>query len=292
MVISSLDLADKDDLTFLAELIRDLRTAAPAWEPLLVGAMARDILLYYAHEIPVLRATEDVDLGFAVSDWEDFTALRAALIGSTYFQPHERVAHKIFHRQHRQIDLIPFGGVERADGSIAWPPRDEEIMTVVGYREALASAIDVKLPENQRVLVVSLPMLAVLKLVVWSERHTAAPRKDATDLFLILKNYLDTGNQQRLYEEAAHLLEDSNFDYERACAWLAGQDAANAIQTGGATQTAAHKTTATILTKEIDPDGPLELIGEVGGRDAESMRLLLAAFLSGFSGKRMSQDVR
>ena len=89
-------------------------------------------------------------------------------------------------------------------------------MTVVGYREALASAMDVKLPENQRVLVVSLPMLAVLKLVAWSERHTAAPRKDAADLLLILKNYLDAGNQQRLYEEAPHLLEDSNFDYERA----------------------------------------------------------------------------
>jgi predicted nucleotidyltransferase len=282
MVISSLDLAGKNDLTFLAELIRDLRTAAPAWEPLLVGALARDILLYYAHEIPVLRATEDVDLGFAVSDWEDFTALRTALITSPYFEQHQRVIHKIFHRQHREIDLIPFHGVEQADGSIAWPPRGEEMMTVVGYREALDSAIDVKLPENQRVLVVSLPMLSVLKIVAWSKRYTAAPRKDATDLFLILKNYLDAGNQQRLYEEAAHLLEDSNFDYERAGAWLAGQDAANALQTDGA----ARKTISTILAKEIDPDGPLALIGEVGGRDAESMRLLLAAFLSGLRSEK------
>ena len=85
-------------------------------------------------------------------------------------------------------------------------------MTVVGYREALASAIEVKLPENERVLVVSLPMLAVLKMVAWSERHASAPRKDAADLLLILKNYLDAGNQKRLYEEAAQLLEDSNFD--------------------------------------------------------------------------------
>jgi predicted nucleotidyltransferase len=285
MVISSLDLVDKNDLTFLAELIRDLRKAAPAWEPLLVGALARDILLYYAHEIPVPRATEDVDLGFAVTDWEAFTALRAKLIASTYFEPHKRVAHKIFHRGHREIDLIPFDGVEQADGSIAWPPRGEELMTVIGYREALTSAIDVKLPENQRILVVSLPMLAVLKIVAWSERHTAAPRKDATDLLLILKHYLDAGNQQRLYEEAAHLLEDSNFDYERAGAWLAGQDAAKAIQTDGVMQTGTHKAISTTLAKETDPDGPLALIGEVG-RDAEIMRLLLAAFLSGLSGEK------
>jgi len=43
-----------------------------------------------------------------------------------------------------------------------------------------------------------------------------------------------------------------------------------------------------ILTKEVDPDGSLKLIGEVGGRDAENMRLLLAAFLSGFNGEKTS----
>ncbi|MGH7772647.1 MAG: nucleotidyl transferase AbiEii/AbiGii toxin family protein [Candidatus Binatia bacterium] len=286
MMISSLDLADNNDLTFLAELVADLRAAAPAWKPLLVGAMARDLLLYYAYEIPVSRATEDVDLGFAVADWEDFAALRAALVASTYFEADKRVVHKIHHRQRRQVDLIPFGGLERPDGSIAWPPRGDEAMTVLGYREALASAIDVRLPEGQRVLVVSLPMLAVLKVIAWSERHATAPRRDAADLLLILKNYLDAGHQQRLYDEAPHLLDNSNFDYERAGAWLAGQDAATAIQAEGAKQTLVHQMISTILIKEVDPDGPLRLIGEVGGRDAENMRLLLAAFLSGFNGKK------
>jgi predicted nucleotidyltransferase len=150
----------------------------------------------------------------------------------------------------------------------------------------LASAIDVRLPEKQRVLVVSLPMLAVLKLVAWSERHSAVPRKDATDLLLILKNYLDAGNQQRLYEEAPHLLDDSNFDYERAGAWLAGQDAANAIKAEHAMQTGTYKKIAAILAREIDPDGSLTLISEVGSRDAEILRRLLAAFLSGLNGKK------
>jgi hypothetical protein len=102
---------------------------------------------------------------------------------------------------------------------------------------------------------------------------------------LILKSYLDAGNQQRLYEEAAHLLEDGNFHYERAGAWLAGHDAAKAIGEDGGGQTLAHHVITTILTKESDPDGPLRLIGEVGGREAENMRLLLAAFLSGFNGQ-------
>src|SRR6266498_3950201 len=88
MVILSLDLAAKSELTFLAELVADLRAAAPAWKPLLVGAMARDLLLCYAHNIPVIRATEDIDLGFAVADWDDFAALRAALLASTHFGAH------------------------------------------------------------------------------------------------------------------------------------------------------------------------------------------------------------
>jgi len=42
-------------------------------------------------------------------------------------------------------------------------------------------------------------MLAILKLLAWSERHTYTPRKDASDLFLI--DYRDDGvtviNSQR-----------------------------------------------------------------------------------------------
>jgi predicted nucleotidyltransferase len=287
MAISSLDLAAKSELTFLAELVADLRAAAPAWKPLLVGAMARDLLLYYAHNIRASRATEDIDLGFALSDWGDFAALRAALLGSTQFEAHRSLIHRFSHRRDRQIDLIPFGGLERPDGSVIWPSGDD-VMTVAGYREAQASAVDVLLPAGQRVLVVSLPMLVILKVIAWSERHTMAPRKDAADLLLILKNYLDAGNQQRLYDEAAHLLDQNDFDYERAGAWLAGQDAAAAIQTDGAKEMPVYQRISTILTEEVDPDGPLRLIGEVGGRDAENTRLLLAAFLRGFSGEQAS----
>ena len=286
MVISSLDLAAKSELTFLAELVADLRAAAPSWQPLLVGAMARDLLVYHAHNIPVSRATEDIDMAFAVADWEDFAALRAALLASTHFEAHRSLLHKFSHRRRRQLDLVPFGGLELPDGSIAWPPRGDEVMTVVGFREALASAMDAMLPEGQRVLVVSLPMLAVLKVIAWSDRHITAPRKDAADLLLILKNYLDAGNQERLYDEAAHLLDDSNFNYERAGAWLAGHDAATAIRKDAAEQTRVRHMISTILTKEVDPEGPLRLIGEVGGRDAENVRLLLAAFLSGFNGEQ------
>jgi predicted nucleotidyltransferase len=285
MAISSLDLTAKAELIFLAELIADLRAAAPPWEPLLVGAMARDLLLFHAHNIPVRRATADIDIAFAVADWEEFSRLRAALLASTHFTAHNSMTHRFFHRQHRQIDILPFGGLELPDGSIAWPPRGDEVMTVVGFRDAFASPMDAMLPKGQRVLVVSLSMLVILKLVAWSDRHARAPGQDSADLLLILKNYLDAGNQSRLYEEAPHLLDGNDFDYERAGAWLAGHDAAGAVRKDAAQRTRTTDMIVTILSTQSDPDGPLQLVGEVGGREAERMRLLLLSFLRGFKGE-------
>lgn len=119
-----------------------------------------------------------------------------------------------------------------------------------------------------------------------AERYTAAPGKDATDLLLILKTYLDAGNQERLYKEAPHLLEDGNFDYEQAGAWFLGRDAAKAIEAESATETGMPEKILAILAREIDPDGLLALIGQMGGRDAENIRLVLAAFLNGFRGEK------
>ena len=58
-------------------------------------------------------------------------------------------------------------------------------------------------------------MLAVLKVLAWSERQTREPRKDASDLILLLRSYLDASQAERLYSEADYLLAAGEFDYER-----------------------------------------------------------------------------
>ncbi len=196
----------------------------PVLIPLLVGAAARDVLLSYAHGIALARATHDADLALAVPNWDAFETLRRRLVESGIFEP-TPARHKLRNRSGIRIDLIPFGGVERPDGSIAWPPEYAEVMEVLGFAEARASAIEVRLPDSHILDVVALPMLAVLKVFVWADRHLREPLKDAADLFAILTSYLDAGHAERLYGEAAHLLEDSAFDYRVAGACLAGYDA-------------------------------------------------------------------
>ncbi len=160
-----LDLADEQGLRWLAALVVDLREAAPGIDLLLVGAAARDVLLSYAHGIALARATHDADLALAVPNWDAFETLRRRLADSGIFEP-TPARHKLRHRSGIRIDLIPFGGVERPDGSIAWPPEYAEVMEVLGFAEARASAIEVRLPDSHILDVVALPMLAVLKVLL------------------------------------------------------------------------------------------------------------------------------
>jgi predicted nucleotidyltransferase len=281
-----LDLADKLSLRWLAAMVADLREAAHGVDPLLVGAAARDVLLSYAHGIPLARATHDADLAFAIPDWTAFDTLRRRLLESGRFQPLTGAVHKLQHRSGIRIDLIPFGGVERSDGSIAWPPEYAEVMGVLGFAEARPSAIEVGLPDDQILHVVALPMLALLKVFAWVDRRVREPRKDAADLFAILTNYIDAGHAERLYGEAAHLLEDSAFDYRVAGAWLAGYDARVLIDRHSQRSDLITGRLISVLAQESDADGPLRLVGEARGIDPEYARRLLSAFLAGFSGKK------
>lgn len=282
----SLDLTSKLELRFLSDLIADMRSKAPKNIVLLVGARARDLLLFYAHGIKATRRTEDTDLAFAVASWTDFDKLRKSLLSSEAFQPHPRDVNKILYHKDLVVDLIPFGGLEDPDGTISWPPQGDIVMSVLGFEEALKSSIDALLPFGQQVSVVSLPMLAVLKVLAWSERWKSAPRKDAFDLMLILQNYLDAGNSERLYSEASHLLENTNFDYELAGAWLAGKDALETIQKYSAKANRIEEMLCSILVHETDPNGQLSLIGQLRVSDPERSRRALCAFLSGFSGNQ------
>jgi predicted nucleotidyltransferase len=286
MTESSLNLADKQELTLLAELVTDLRSVAPDIRVLLVGAVARDMLLFYAHGIRTFRATADIDLALAVADWNDFGMLLDSLLASGLFRSDSKVPHKLIHRQRVEVDLIPFGGVERPDGTIAWPPEGDTVMRVLGFHEASESSMTALLPLGQRVAVVSLSMLAVLKVLAWAERRTREPQKDASDLILILGNYLDAGQAERLFSEANYRSADGDFDYERAGSWLAGKDAVTLLRRHSANANRIEQAVQSTLGPEVDPEGPLRLIGELKNEDLERARRLLIAFLAGFSGEQ------
>ena len=180
-----------------------------------------------------------------------------------------------------RVDIIPFGGVERRDRNIAWPPEGDEVMNVSGFAEALATAISVRLPGGVPVDVASLPAMALLKTWAWQDRKYTAPGKDAADLWEFLRYYGDAGNQDRLYgSEGEAALASFEFDVEKAGAWLLGRDACEVLSHGPGPRTALDALDV-ILRRETDPDGSLHLVAQMPGGNRDRQISLLAAFRVG-----------
>jgi predicted nucleotidyltransferase len=93
-------------------------------------------------------------------------------------------------------------------------------MNVAGFEEALSAAVWISIVDGLTVPVVSLPGLAILKLFAWADRRK---NDDATDLYRVILDYADAGNEDRLYDSP--LAEEFGFDLELAGAKLLGSDA-------------------------------------------------------------------
>jgi predicted nucleotidyltransferase len=193
---------------------------------IVVGATARDLLLFHVFGIPVTRATADVDFAVAMDSWERFRELRGALLTSGHFRE-GKMEHRVYLqapsvKDEIPVDLIPFGGVAEGD-VIHWPPHRETVMTVVGFEDAIAAAVHVQVDADFTIPVASLAGIAVLKLFAWHDRQTND--KDAVDLYRIISSYADAGNFDRLYDKEFQFLEQADYDIEFAGAALLGFDA-------------------------------------------------------------------
>lgn len=190
----------------------------------IIGASARDILVEHVYGLGTARATRDIDFAVAISSWDDYERLKAALSSTGEFTLGANAHRLMFGTGDGAypLDLVPFKGVEK-EGEIAWPPSGESVMNVAGYGDAYASALDVEIEPGFQVKIVSLPAMVVLKILAWNDR----PERDkhASDVFLVLRSYHQAGQLDRLYDEVLDLLEQYDYELEAAGAALLGLDA-------------------------------------------------------------------
>ncbi|SIR45230.1 Predicted nucleotidyltransferase [Aromatoleum tolulyticum] len=259
------------------------------------GALARDLILLHVFGRHTGRATRDVDLGIHIDDWTTLDALKANLTREGAFSEKAGIAHRLMYDAHDAafgipLDLLPFGGVESTDGTIAWPPGMEILMSVAGFAEARQSAMMVGVADDLCVPVASLPALAMLKLIAWRDRHRETT-KDAADFLLIARHYCDAGNIDRLYDAEPVLLQAADFDPELAGAILLGKDAA---------EISLPRTTQAVTVILTDAGLRQQLIGQLlrttlsMGDDAGSSRVerYLNAFQSGLTTVAAKQPQR
>jgi len=192
-----------------------------------VGAFARDVIFEHIHRISAPRVTEDIDLGVEVANWEEFQLLTGTLtqrgILAATKSPHrfDAVKYAVV------VDIVPYGGITDETKRIIWPPKNDMIMSMLGFEEAYISALKIRLSNEPdlQILVPSVPALALLKIISWADAY---PRRehDAQDLLFILENYEATGVEDQLYESHAPLLTEEGYDPRLASVRLLGRDIA------------------------------------------------------------------
>lgn len=221
----------------------------------IIGASARDMLLA-GHNIPIYRATLDIDIGIKVPNWEKFNKLKKGLVETERFTS-TREEQKLKHKDHIEIDIIPFGAISDENHNINWPSQ-ETVMNVLGFEETFTHAQIVRLRSKPvlDVKLVTLSGLSVMKIFSWKDKYPER-KKDATDLFIIIRHYTDAGNFERIPDEMPDLLDSDDFDYVRAGARLLGRDIAKVLNP------ATKKEVLDILEKETGEQDRYELIEDM-----------------------------
>jgi predicted nucleotidyltransferase len=237
---------------------------------MLVGASARDIMLSHVHNVPLHRATADVDFAVAIHGWNAFDGMVVRLLDDPRFTVSPAIAHRLYYNAGPNghgvpVDIVPFGpGV--GGPRFRWPNDPDIEMNVTGYPDAAkaASIVDIG---GVVIEVLSVPGLALLKLFAWNDRH-AETRKDANDLATLLRNYSALVNADRLYEDPA-LLDDVGHDYMRGASRLLGRDVRHICSAGTLTAVQAMLTPANLeqlvldaFAERLDRDGALDTFRE------------------------------
>ena len=168
-----LSIADKVDPTtqFIYDDIATVANAAGAdW--LVIGATARDMIYHAAFGLPIKRATADIDFAINIDTWDTFTAITRSLVEDHGFS-RTKSEHRLDLPDSRLwIDIIPFGAIADKDGKYRWPNEPEKEFSILGFQEALDSAVMCQVSDDpDLVLKVAHPaVLILLKIISWRDR--------------------------------------------------------------------------------------------------------------------------
>jgi predicted nucleotidyltransferase len=179
-----------------------------------------------------------------------------------------------------KLDVIPFGAIADAEANIAWPPRGETRMNVLGFNEAHDHSDLIRIQSDPEIRIrVATPIgMVLLKLIAWNDRPQDKRRKDALDLQHLLSSYPRIPEvNDAIYSETG-LGERHDWDIELMSAELLGQRAR---------QIAEQQTADAILRLGPDSATYQTLIWEMAnGVDTMFDRSgeLLHAFFYGFGG--------
>lgn len=227
----SLNLSDKLDQRVLSAILSIHSTATELSIPFfIIGATARDMILHHGYNFEVMRATRDIDFAVQVEAWSQFDRVKEILIENHHFVL-TKETHRLLSHDGLPVDIVPFGELA-IEQNLTWPPDHDVKMSILGFLECYQNSIRVLIQNEPplTVQVATLEGLALMKLISWDE-NPHVRNKDAIDTFIIMRSYLEPGNQDRLYEQAIDLFsEDEPADYDEVSARFLGRTMASVLE--------------------------------------------------------------
>lgn len=163
-----------------------------------IGATARDIVIRQLVGISSGRKTRDLDLAIAIPNWNAFEEVKQTLLDQG-FQKDSQMYQRFYDGDY-ELDIVPYGAIEKEDGYIYWPPEEDIAMSVKGFADVLNDAITVTIDDEFDIKIASLHGLFVLKLNAWLDRNMQT-NKDAVDMAFILENYFIANLNRNLHPE-------------------------------------------------------------------------------------------
>jgi predicted nucleotidyltransferase len=228
----SLDLSGKIN-TKIFEVLEAISNIAVSLDIrfFVVGATARDIILHYGFNVAIKRATKDVDLGVMLESWKEFGLLKGSMLNSGYFLKDKKEAQRFYYKGGFPVDIVPFGRISEPNAIISWPESDGVKMNTLGFKESYDNSVLIRLKTDPvfEIRFASLAGIAAMKIISWKDNYPFRS-KDAKDFEYIMRNYIDAGNYERVYDgEESDLLKVDDPDYEGISARLLGRDVATIL---------------------------------------------------------------
>ena len=160
-------------------------------------------------------------------------------------------------------ELTGLSRIVQALARVAAPMRVNFFLMGAGARDLMLEGVSVT--------VASVPSQTVLKIAAWRDRKIEHPGRDAGDLFLFFKHYLNLGNMDRTARMHADLFDIEPFDSQEAGVRLLARDLGPSLDANALQRVVA------ILVPEADEKGSL-LLASQSGLDLEHARRLLVVF--------------
>jgi len=208
----------------LQEVVKSIQNILgdKAYDFLLIGATARDLIMEGQYDIGIDRKTLDIDFAIYIPEWEAYDGIMSMLVASGDFTA-TKLKHRVLYKGDIEVDIVPFGDIQDENGEYDWPPDFMNSMNVAGFVEINENGVIFQSDNNAlTVKVAPIHGICIMKIFAWEDRKYK-DNKDGRDLGFIIANYVEL-KQDIMYESHQDIIEADDFDIILSGARVLGRD--------------------------------------------------------------------